>query len=400
MPSAALIEVLEWPTPKVSYSLSARLGKGARPSVLLDGVQLLAPAGEHLVRIGLVAHVPHQAVVRRVEDIMQGDGQLDRAQAGGEMAAAGADGLDQELAQLVRRAAAACRTARPRRSAGRFDRRRAAGTCRSAVIAAQVYTGSPRSAPTRRRSALLARLTTKSASCASAAARGRSGASARDGADRAAASRPLPRGRQAHGAGIGRLVARGVRAGRLAEQRRYRLRRRGCRPGSGRRGRSRRRSVCSASSSGPAVMPAASRAEQHAALGSARRSCAGACSRLRRRVSCWPTAARSIAWPPAMPRVPLRCASTDHLAAAPAPSGRAAARRRARRRRAPAAHRPPEWPWLHRRRGGRWGGRGAGRRRPWPAGHRAPGCRRGSVPRRRRRVQLRRAVRRAHSPVV
>ena len=31
---------------------------------------------------------------------MQRDRQLDRAQAGGEMAAAGADGLDQELAQL------------------------------------------------------------------------------------------------------------------------------------------------------------------------------------------------------------------------------------------------------------------------------------------------------------
>ncbi len=32
MPSAAPIEVLEWPTPKVSYSLSQRRGKAARPS--------------------------------------------------------------------------------------------------------------------------------------------------------------------------------------------------------------------------------------------------------------------------------------------------------------------------------------------------------------------------------
>ena len=31
MPIAALIDVLEWPTPKVSYSLSCRLGNGARP---------------------------------------------------------------------------------------------------------------------------------------------------------------------------------------------------------------------------------------------------------------------------------------------------------------------------------------------------------------------------------
>ncbi|MNP69043.1 hypothetical protein D3C76_1650850 [compost metagenome] len=32
MPRAALIEVLEWPTPKVSYSLSERRGKAAMPS--------------------------------------------------------------------------------------------------------------------------------------------------------------------------------------------------------------------------------------------------------------------------------------------------------------------------------------------------------------------------------
>src|SRR5690606_30648270 len=32
MPSAAPMEVLEWPTPKVSYSLSVRRGKAARPS--------------------------------------------------------------------------------------------------------------------------------------------------------------------------------------------------------------------------------------------------------------------------------------------------------------------------------------------------------------------------------
>ena len=34
MPSAALMLVLEWPTPKASYSLSARLLKAARPPAL------------------------------------------------------------------------------------------------------------------------------------------------------------------------------------------------------------------------------------------------------------------------------------------------------------------------------------------------------------------------------
>ena len=80
MPSAALIEVLEWPTPKVSYSLSLRVGKGARPPILLDGVQLLAPAGQHLVRIGLVPDVPDQPVIGRVEHIMQRNREFDRAQ--------------------------------------------------------------------------------------------------------------------------------------------------------------------------------------------------------------------------------------------------------------------------------------------------------------------------------
>jgi hypothetical protein len=32
MPSAALIDVLEWPTPNVSYSLSERVGNGASRS--------------------------------------------------------------------------------------------------------------------------------------------------------------------------------------------------------------------------------------------------------------------------------------------------------------------------------------------------------------------------------
>ena len=102
MPRAALIEVLEWPTPKVSYSLSARLGKRCQSTGLLDGRQALASAREHLVRVGLMSDVPDQPVMRRVEHIMQGDGQLDGAQAGGEMSAAGADALDQELAQFRR----------------------------------------------------------------------------------------------------------------------------------------------------------------------------------------------------------------------------------------------------------------------------------------------------------
>ena len=39
-----------------------------------------APTGQHLVGIGLVADVPDQTVFRRIEDIVQRDGQFDRAE--------------------------------------------------------------------------------------------------------------------------------------------------------------------------------------------------------------------------------------------------------------------------------------------------------------------------------
>ena len=126
MPSAALIDVLEWPTPKVSYSLSAREGKGARPSLLLDGVEPVAAAGQHLVRIGLVPDVPDQAVVRRVEDVVQRDRELDRAEAGGEVPAARGDGLDEVVAQFARRLRRAAfpgaRAGRPVNSSDRSKR--------------------------------------------------------------------------------------------------------------------------------------------------------------------------------------------------------------------------------------------------------------------------------------
>jgi hypothetical protein len=80
MPSAALIDVLEWPTPNVSYSLSKRLGNGARPPLCLMVCSRSRRPGQHLVRIGLVTDVPDEAVVRRVEDVVQRDREFDRAE--------------------------------------------------------------------------------------------------------------------------------------------------------------------------------------------------------------------------------------------------------------------------------------------------------------------------------
>ena len=74
--------------------------KGRKPAVLLDGVQLVAAARQHLMRISLVADVPDDAVIGRIEHVMQGDGELHRPQARGEVATARAHGLNQKIAQL------------------------------------------------------------------------------------------------------------------------------------------------------------------------------------------------------------------------------------------------------------------------------------------------------------
>ena len=72
----------------------------ARGPALLDGVELLPAARQNLVRIGLMAHVPDQSVIGGVKYIMQGDCQLDGTQSRGKMTPAGADAVDQEIAQF------------------------------------------------------------------------------------------------------------------------------------------------------------------------------------------------------------------------------------------------------------------------------------------------------------
>src|SRR5881296_667200 len=61
--------------------------EAGNPSAHAYAAHRFAAAGENLVRIGLVSHVPDDAVVRRVEDVVQRDGQLDRPQIGGQVAA-------------------------------------------------------------------------------------------------------------------------------------------------------------------------------------------------------------------------------------------------------------------------------------------------------------------------
>src|SRR5271166_1032575 len=79
----------------------AALGEAGEPAALAQGADARAPAGEDLVRIGLVADVPDQAVGWRVEHVVQGNRELDDAEAGAQMPARRGDGVDGLGAQLV-----------------------------------------------------------------------------------------------------------------------------------------------------------------------------------------------------------------------------------------------------------------------------------------------------------
>ncbi len=78
------------------------LGEAREAVLLADAEHPVAPPGEDLVRISLVADVPDQTVLRRVEDIVQRDGQLDHAEPRTEMAAGDRHGFDHRGAHVPR----------------------------------------------------------------------------------------------------------------------------------------------------------------------------------------------------------------------------------------------------------------------------------------------------------
>ena len=81
------------------------LGEAGKPAAHPQRANAVASAGQDLVRIGLMADIPDQAVRRRVEHVVEGDGELDHPQAGAEMAAGDRHRIDGLLAQLVRQLA-------------------------------------------------------------------------------------------------------------------------------------------------------------------------------------------------------------------------------------------------------------------------------------------------------
>ena len=74
--------------PRVERVVRALLspGKPRDPAVLPERAEPLAPAGQELVRVALVADVPDDAISRGVEDVVERERELDDTQARGEVA--------------------------------------------------------------------------------------------------------------------------------------------------------------------------------------------------------------------------------------------------------------------------------------------------------------------------
>ena len=77
------------------------LGETAQAAAGAQRANAVSAAGQDLVRIGLMADVPDQAVAGSVEDVMDRCRQFDDAETGAEMAARNRDGVDGFLAKLV-----------------------------------------------------------------------------------------------------------------------------------------------------------------------------------------------------------------------------------------------------------------------------------------------------------
>jgi len=77
------------------------LGEAGEAATGAQRADAVAAAGQDLVRVGLVADVPDQAVARRVEDVVDRGGEFHDAEAGAEVAAGHRNGVDGFLAEFV-----------------------------------------------------------------------------------------------------------------------------------------------------------------------------------------------------------------------------------------------------------------------------------------------------------
>ena len=103
-------------------------GEGRKTILVFNGMQSITTSGEHLVWISLMSHIPHQAIIRCIENIMQGDSEFHRAQSSGEVATFLTNGVDQEITQFTSERFQVCQAEQSQVSR-RLNGRSAAGNC-------------------------------------------------------------------------------------------------------------------------------------------------------------------------------------------------------------------------------------------------------------------------------
>src|SRR5262245_32603394 len=84
----------------VVFTLRA-LGKSGQTAAGSQRTNAITPAGQNLVRIGLVADVPDQLVIGCVKNVVKGDREFDNAEARTEMTAGNSNGIDCFRAQFI-----------------------------------------------------------------------------------------------------------------------------------------------------------------------------------------------------------------------------------------------------------------------------------------------------------
>ena len=84
---------------RVEFAL-APLEKSAQSAQLTDGAHPLFPARQDLMRIGLMADVPDELVVRRIEGIVKRNGEFDGSQSSAQMTTRLGDHFDQIIAHV------------------------------------------------------------------------------------------------------------------------------------------------------------------------------------------------------------------------------------------------------------------------------------------------------------
>ena len=80
----------------------AALGKAAQTVKLTQRIKAPGPAGEDLVYVRLMSHIPDYLILRRVKYLVQSDGQLHHSQVGSQVPAGSGHVFDEKISDRIR----------------------------------------------------------------------------------------------------------------------------------------------------------------------------------------------------------------------------------------------------------------------------------------------------------